>query len=304
MRARMEFLIPSMGCIHEDVLPVESFYVSFDLGELRLIALLPLDLADRVELRQVRGPLVVRVRLLPLRLEAVDEALPLVLLQLPHLRAVHVVSLLLELGDVCVLVVDVLPDVAEVLRHLPVVLLAQVVLGAVLELLGLCEDVLDRVRDDEVLGRDQVQDGGLARAGDWGPVLRLQRRRRQLVGVGLLHLLERRDLLVPRRLLHVALGDVLHRAGRLAHGAAHQVPHRLIGVVSLEVAHAGVGLPGLVEGGRGGGDGAVVLGLVHGRLHLLYRIGRDDVIDRLTVIGVHGSRWLALLGRGTDVLVQ
>mmetsp|Transcript_18887 Transcript_18887/g.36668 ORF Transcript_18887/g.36668 Transcript_18887/m.36668 type:complete len:294 (+) Transcript_18887:150-1031(+) len=149
---------PSLVDGHVDNLFGELLNVTLDLRQLRLIHLLPLDLADSVERceREDGGALVGGVDVVPLGLELVDELEPLALLKLAHAARPALVRLL-HAPDVLVLVRDLLLDLVQVGRHLAEVGL----LGPVDRLrllLGLGEDVVHRVGRDEVLRLVRLSD--------------------------------------------------------------------------------------------------------------------------------------------------
>ena len=114
----------------------------------------------------MRQSLVLLVDDLPLFLESGDELLFLGVVH-EELLPIHVGLFLdLHLPHELVLVLDLLLDGLEILGHPTLILLLQVVLAVVLGQLGCGEDVLDCVRNNEVLVGHQAHDRLLVLFGD------------------------------------------------------------------------------------------------------------------------------------------
>mmetsp|Transcript_21273 Transcript_21273/g.62854 ORF Transcript_21273/g.62854 Transcript_21273/m.62854 type:complete len:212 (+) Transcript_21273:100-735(+) len=128
--------------------------VLFDLRELRLVLLLPLDFADGVEAGEAKGArlLVLRVDRVPLLLEVEDERVLLLVAHEAHALGRGGRLRLRHGPHVLVLVLDLLFDVHQVLWDLAEARLLLPVHGR-RRLLGLAQDVFDRIGLDEVLWR-------------------------------------------------------------------------------------------------------------------------------------------------------
>mmetsp|Transcript_31422 Transcript_31422/g.71520 ORF Transcript_31422/g.71520 Transcript_31422/m.71520 type:complete len:265 (+) Transcript_31422:105-899(+) len=148
--------LSSVGHVDVDIRSVQLLDILLDLGELRLVLLLPLDLAHRIELRQVRGGLILSVHLLPLGLQTLNETHALVLGHLSDHRPHSLILLLLQLPDVVILAVYILLDMREVLGNLAVVILVKIVLRTLRDLLRDCQDRLHGIGHDEILGSHEV----------------------------------------------------------------------------------------------------------------------------------------------------
>lgn len=119
----------------------------------------------------MRDLLVLLVDNLPLLLERAYELGAVVVGEEELLLVALVVLLDLHLAHHLVLVLDLLLDLVDVLRHLAQVLLLQVVLLGVHRQFRRRQDILNGVRHDVVFVRDQAHDGFLVRLRDGGASL-------------------------------------------------------------------------------------------------------------------------------------
>ena len=134
------------GSINKNVGLIELLDVRLDFCQLLLIALLPALQSEGVHQMDVSQLLVLVVDFIPLVLEALPDLVDL------YFRKAVVLDLVLgvQVLDHLVLVVDVVLDPVQVVRSPPVVLLLGPV-GFLGRLLGCRQDVLNRIRNDEVL---------------------------------------------------------------------------------------------------------------------------------------------------------
>jgi len=108
------------------------------------------------------------VKHLPLLLQGADQLLSLSFRHQEFLSIALVLFLNLHFTHQVVLVLDLVLDLGHVLGHGAVVLLLKVILLGVLGELGGSEDVLDSVRNDEVLVGNEAVDGFLVTLGNCG----------------------------------------------------------------------------------------------------------------------------------------
>ena len=141
--------------------------VGFDLVHLLGETIHAILLTDGVEGHHVMCLLLeLLVQGLPLLLEGGNQFLALGVGHQELLAVALVLILDLHLTHQVVLVLDLVPDLGEVLGHGAVVLLLQVVLLLVGLQFGRGKDVLDRVCHDKVLVRNEAVDGLLVVLGD------------------------------------------------------------------------------------------------------------------------------------------
>lgn len=136
--------------LHKNVGFVELLNVVFDLRQFFLVALLPRFQPVRIHQPHVSQLLVLVVHLIPFVLQSLPDGCHF------RLRQAIIAGLvfLVQIPDHAVFVVDILLDPIQVLGSLPVVFLLGP-LGGLGGSLGHRQNILDRVRYDEVFARAQ-----------------------------------------------------------------------------------------------------------------------------------------------------